>query len=82
MRTTLNLNDQLIRTAKRTAAERGTTLTALIEEALRRVLSTPGPGPRKARRKLHVFRGTGLRPGVTLSSTSALLDLLDDDAAP
>jgi len=34
MRSTLDLNDALVRRAKRVAAERGTTLTALIEDAL------------------------------------------------
>jgi hypothetical protein len=80
MRTTLDLNDALIRRAKKAAAERGTTLTALIEEALAERLARP---PRPARRRrLHTFKGDGLRPGVELSDTSALLDLLDGDAAP
>ena len=35
MRTTLDLNDTLVRRAKALAAERGTSLTQLIEEALR-----------------------------------------------
>lgn len=80
MRTTLDLNDALLRRAKKLAAERGTTLTALIEEALAERLTRP---PRPARRRrLHTFRGDGLRPGVELADTSALLDLLDGDAAP
>ncbi len=80
MRTTLDLNDQLIRRAKRVAAERGTTLTALIEDALRQKLSH-APPTRGKRRTVHTFKGNGLLPGVELGSTSALLDLLDDDAA-
>lgn len=82
MRTTLDLNDALVRKAKKTAAERGTTLTALIEDALREKLTRPSRAPGTKRRVLHTFKGDGLRPGVELSSTSALLDLLDDDAAP
>jgi hypothetical protein len=81
MRTTLDLNDQLVRRAKKVAAERGTTLTAVIEDALREKLSRPTPSARK-RLTLHTFKGDGLRPGVELNSTAALLDLLDDDAAP
>ncbi len=80
MRTTLDLDDALMRRAKKLAAERGTSLTALIEEALRERLTRPARVPRK--RRLHTFRGDGLRPGVELSDTSALLDLLDADAAP
>ena len=81
MRTTLDLNDQLVRRAKKAAAERGTTLTAMIEDALREKLTRPSR-PQGRRRTLHKFKGDGLRPGVTLNSTTALLDLLDDDAAP
>jgi plasmid stability protein len=38
MKTTLNLDDELLREAKTRAAERGTTLTSLVEEALRDAL--------------------------------------------
>lgn len=79
MRTTLDLNDQLVRRAKKLAAERGTTLTSLIEDALREKLARKAPPTR--RRKLHSFGADGLRAGVELKSTAALLDLLDD-AAP
>lgn len=81
MRTTLDLNEQLVRWAKKVAAERGTTLTAIIEAALREKLSRAArPAPKK-RRVLHTFKGDGLQPGIELRSTAALLDLLDDDAA-
>jgi hypothetical protein len=42
MKTTLNLDDRLLRAAKKAAVERGTTLTRIIEEALRAAL-----GPRR-----------------------------------
>lgn len=80
MRTTLDLNAQLVRLAKRLAAERGTTLTAIIEDALREKLTRPRRGSGAKRRALHTFKGDGLQPGVSLESTSALLDLLDGDA--
>jgi len=38
MRTTLNLDDELAAAAKAEAARRGTTVTSLIEDGLRRVL--------------------------------------------
>jgi hypothetical protein len=41
MKTTLNLDDQLMRTAKKIAAERGITLTRVIEEAIRAAVSPP-----------------------------------------
>lgn len=81
MRTTLDLNAQLVRRAKKAAAERGTTLTAIIEDALREKLTRPARATAGKRRVLHTFKGDGLQPGVDLKSTAALLDLLDDDAA-
>jgi hypothetical protein len=38
MKTTLNLDDELLREAKKRAAEEGTTLTHVVEEGLRAVL--------------------------------------------
>lgn len=43
MRTTLNLNDELASAAREEARRSGTTVTALIEEGLRRVLAERGP---------------------------------------
>ena len=40
MKTTLNLDDQLLLEAKRLAAERGATLTSIVESALRDALRT------------------------------------------
>ncbi|MBS1869206.1 MAG: type II toxin-antitoxin system VapB family antitoxin [Actinobacteria bacterium] len=80
MRTTLNLDDDLLRAAKRLAAERGTTLTALMEDALRIVVRrTSEPKPRK-RRKLPTSGtpGAGFPPGVNLDSNAAMLELMDE----
>ena len=59
MRTTLVLDDQLIRQAKRRAAERNTTLSAVVNEALREALRDR---PRVARPfRLVTFGGSGGR---------------------
>jgi Arc/MetJ family transcription regulator len=82
MRTTIRLDDDLLARAKRAAVERGTTLTALIEDALRRALAPAAPPPRR-RLSLPTFRGDGLQPGVDLDDTAALLDVMDGpDARP
>jgi len=44
MKTTLELDDELLREAKRRAAEQGRTLKNLVEEALRRSLDEEPPG--------------------------------------
>ena len=43
MKTTLNLDQRLMREAKRLAAERGVTLTSVIEDALRAALKERRP---------------------------------------
>jgi Arc/MetJ family transcription regulator len=80
MRTTVRLDDDLLAKAKRAAIERGTTLTAVIEDALRRALA-PGHPERRERFELLTFRGDGLRPGVDLDDTSSLLDVMDEPVA-
>jgi len=80
MRTTIRLDDDLLRDAKRAAVERGTTLTAVIEDALRRALAPAGTGRREPFTML-TFHGDGLRPGVDLDDTASLLDLMDEHDA-
>jgi hypothetical protein len=66
-RTTVRLPPELLRRAKRKAAADGSTLTALIEEGLRRVLSERKPISDIAHKPPPVSTATGgLRPGVTL----------------
>jgi Arc/MetJ family transcription regulator len=76
MRTTIRLDDDLLARAKRAAAERGTTLTALIEDALRRTLA-PRSASDRSRPPLPTVRGDGLQAGVDLDDTAALLDRMD-----
>lgn len=80
MRTTIRLDDELLTRAKRAALERGTTLTAVIEDALRRALA---PGTRTDRDDVALpsFRGDGLQPGVDLDDTASLLDLMEEPRA-
>ena len=77
MRTTIRLDDHLLLRAKRAAVERGTTLTALIEDALRRVLVSDVQ-PRRPPESLPTFRGDGLQPGVDLDDTASLLDVMEE----
>jgi hypothetical protein len=80
MRTTIRLDDDLLTRAKREALERGTTLTAVIEEALRRALA-PGVRATPDDVALPSFRGDGLQPGVDLDDSASLLDVMDEPSA-
>jgi hypothetical protein len=77
MRTTIRLDDELLRRAKRRALETGSTLNRVIEDALRAALArVPGTRPHEAP-DLPVSGGGGTLPGVDLDDTAALYDLLD-----
>lgn len=74
MRTTVRLDDTLLKEVKRYALEHDTTFTAVVEEALKDKLA--GEASRKPF-KLMTYQGGGLQPGVDLSDNSALLDLME-----
>ncbi len=79
MRTTIRLDERLLREVKQYAARTGTTFSATVEDALRQLLarrrerSTPRPV------QLVTFRGDppGLQPGVDLDDSARLLDVME-----
>jgi hypothetical protein len=75
MRTTLDLNDRLLREAKKYAAEQGTTLRDVVENALRVHLSRPTSRTEYAV-KWRTERGR-LLPGVQIEDRDSLFDVLD-----
>ncbi len=77
MRTTVRLDDDLLREAKAHAAATERTLTRLIEDALREALARRTMAARRPGIELPVFRGSELQPGVNLDSNAALLDLME-----
>ena len=77
MRTTIQLEDKLLQEAKAFAAETGKSLTAVIEDALRQILTRRQPPARKQCVTLKTHGRGGLRPGVDLDNTAALLDLME-----
>ena len=79
MRTTVRLEDALLDQAKREAAKRHQTLTALIEQGLRLVLAQSRSQHKKRPRVVLPASGAGgLQPGVDLSNNAALLDILEN----
>ena len=77
-RTTVRLPEDLMRRAKHKAAAEGRTLTDLIEDGMRRVLSDRA-APAKAKRILpRVSSATGgLMPGIDLNDSAALQEVDD-----
>ena len=81
-RTTVRLPEALVRRARTKALAEGRSLTALIEDGLRKVLDEPRPASRKKRvlPPVSSARG-GLMPGIDLDDSAALQELEDLGAA-
>jgi hypothetical protein len=78
MRTTVRLDDGLLRDAKALAARQGRTLTSLIEDGLREQLARATTGSDRKKVKLPTFKGGGLRPGVDLDDNASVREALDE----
>jgi hypothetical protein len=77
MRTTVNIDDHLLMKAKKIAVSSNSTLSSLVETALKEMLNRRSPTPKKKKIKLVTYRGRGLRHGVDLDDSAALLDLME-----
>jgi hypothetical protein len=77
MRTTIRFDEQLLNQARNLAAERGTTLTALLEESLRETLARRRPSARRAKVRLTTFGRGGKQQLVDLDSTASLLERME-----
>jgi hypothetical protein len=69
----------LLHSAKQRAAERGVTLSALVEDALRQHISTGQPDSVPPFR-LHTVRGRLVNPSIDLDRTSSLITAEDEIA--
>jgi predicted transcriptional regulator len=76
VRTTVRLNDGLLREAKRYAVQHGRTLTSVLEDALRQFLSRSTGRVHVEPFRMPTARGR-LRPGADLDDTASLLDLTE-----
>ena len=73
MKTTIEISDALLEEAKRVARQRGTTLRAVLEAALRREVATPAEPRKKFKLRDGSFKGgSGLQPGIDLSDWSQI----------
>lgn len=75
MKTTIDIADALLLEAKRLAAERGTTLRAVVEEGLDRVVEAHRRQPRFSLRDAS-FGGRGLQEGVREGDWQAIRTLV------
>ena len=75
MKTTLNLNDEVLRRSKDFAARTGVTLTKYVEDALRAKIAASQKRP-AYRLTLQTVRGTR-PPNVDITDRDALYDVID-----
>ena len=76
MKTTLDIDDRVLREAKKRAADEGSTLTHLIETALRQYLNPPESSRRAFKLRLLTKRGR-LIPGVNLDDRDSLYERME-----
>ena len=77
MRTTINIDDQLLVQAKVQAATLGVTLAQLIADALRESLMRRDNVEHRGRVRLITMQGTGTRPGIDLDNSHSLLEIME-----
>jgi hypothetical protein len=74
MKTTVEIPDALLAEARKLAARERTTVRALIEQGLRRVIGErERAGPFRLRKA--TFQGDGLQPGVAAASWERIRDM-------
>jgi hypothetical protein len=74
MKTTVEIPDSLLDAARKLAAQEGTTLRALIEESLRRIVAERKRSGAFRLRKA-TFKGDGLQPAMSGSSWDRLREM-------
>ena len=78
MRTTLNINDTLLKEARKCSIERNCSLGEIVDEALRLSLVTrKKSGTTIIARPLKTFEGSGIQPGIDLNNNASVLEAMD-----
>ena len=77
MRTTIDINDELLKETKAYALSEHKTLKTVIEQALRLFLTSPSELSKTAVPPIPLFRGQGVQPGVDFTDNATLEELMD-----
>lgn len=79
MRTTLNLNDDLVQQAKQRAVNENSTLTSVIEDALRRLLSGSRALEHRPSYQVRLLPPSDLQPGLDLNDPAFYKQIVEQD---
>jgi hypothetical protein len=80
VQTTIQLDDALLAQAAKLAREKGCDLSHLIEETLREKIAPAPPVAPQPFLRLTTVGGEGVRPGVDLDNSAAVLALMEQGA--
>ena len=78
MRTTISLEEALLKRARRAALDRGISFNELVVTALRIELNRTLKSNQKKKIVLPTFRGNGVRPGIDLDDSASLEDIMNE----
>ena len=81
MRTTIRLDDELLKEVKQLAAKSERSVSAVIEDALREMLYRRRRMANREPVRLPTDSGKGLQRGVDLDNSASLLDLMENTDA-
>lgn len=80
MQMTIQIDDRLLAQATKLAREKGCDLSRLIEDTLRDKIALNPPAAPQPFVRLTTVSGGGVRPGVDLNNSAALLSLMEQGA--
>jgi len=82
MRTTINIDEHLLKEAREVAVQTGRSLSEIVEEGVRVYLGQRRRKPDPSRVSLATFGQGGLQPGVDLEDSANLLGIMEDTGDP
>ena len=77
MRTTIRIDDHLLNETKKRALEHNTSISAIIETALKNMFNQYNKYTPQGPVHLPTFNGNGLKHGVDLDDSAALLEIME-----
>ncbi len=79
MRTTVNIDDDLLARARRLSTQTRRSLGDIVDDALRVALAEPAADAAPVTVTLPTYGGSGLRPGMDLEDKDSIAALFDED---
>ena len=82
MRTTVNIDEHLLREIREVSVRTNRSVSEIIEEGVRTYLAGTRRRGAAAKVKLPTFGEGGLQPGVDLDDSAALLSIMEESSGP